>query len=98
MWDNWWCAASNGMLAGNLAVMDFNYSINGETVDSGLGVTFSQHLQNGSVCSVKVFYLTDWPKGDHELEYAFTVNGNTNDGYRVYGPGTYRKIYIITVP
>ena len=98
MWDNWWCAASDGMLAGNLAVMEFAYSINDKPIEPSLGITFPQHLQDGSVCSVTVFYLTDWPEGGHELEYAYTVTGNTNDGYRAYGPGTYRKIYTITVP
>ena len=98
IWDNWWCATSSGMLAGNLAVMEFVYTINEQPVDASLGVTFSQHLPDGSVCSVTGFYLTDWPQGEHELVYSYTLTGNTNDGYRVYGPGTYSKIFSIMIP
>ena len=97
MWDNWWCAASESLLSGNLAVMQFDYSINDEPVGAELGTTFSQHLQDGSVCSVTIFYITDLPNGTHNLEYSYAVTGNINDGYRVYGPGKYRKIYSITV-
>ena len=98
IWDNWWCAASDEILAGTLAAMKFEYRIDGEPAKPDNSFTFKQFLADGSACSVTAYYLLDWPTGAHALQYTYTITGNLSDGYRVYKPGVYKRTYNVTAP
>lgn len=98
-WDNWWCATSDAVLQGNLAVMEFKYEINDELLETeAQAYQFTQYLTYGDACQVTSFYLSDWPPGEHDLKYTFSFTGNVSDGRQVYGAGDYVTIYRVTVP
>ena len=98
-WDNWWCAATDAILAGNIAVMGVLYEINDEPIDvEEHAFIYKQYLQNGTVCQVTAFYLSEWPAGKHELRYSITFTGNVNDGFGVYSAGDYVTVYKVTMP
>ncbi len=98
-WDNWWCAATNAILAGNVAVMGVLYELNSEPIEvEEHAFIYQQFLQDGTVCQVTAFYLSEWPTGEHELRYTITFTGNVNDGFGVYSAGDYVTVYKVTVP
>ena len=99
MWDSWWCAANDSILANTLTNMSFEYKLNGVVLDPETqGYSFLQSQADGSSCQITVFYLTDWPGGTHTLEYSFTVINRINDGFRGFPPATYPTIYTVIVP
>lgn len=99
MWDSWWCAANDSILANTLGNMTFDYILDGISLDPETqGYRFDQYQNDGSSCQVTVFYLTDWPSGTHTLEYTFTVINRINDGYRGFPPSPYPTIYTVIVP
>lgn len=98
-WDNWWCAANENTLSRNLDQdMDVTYWINNAEVPQELAYSFLQWRNNGTVCRVTVFFLDNWPAGEHTLEYRRVLADDVSDGYESFAPGTYSVVYSVTAP
>ncbi len=78
--------------------MDVTYWINNAEVPKELAYSFLQWRNNGTVCRVTVFYLENWPAGEHTLEYRRVLTDDVSDGYEAFSPGTYSVVYSVTAP
>ena len=71
---------SNPVLEANFKQMKFTFSLDGKTPDANNLATFDFPNQ-GQLCRVVSYLVTDWPAGEHHLTTTLTFLKKINDGF-----------------
>ena len=94
LWVWGWCAATEEILADNLAEIELNFTLDGESISSEQFANFGYPYQEQS-CQVYFASLYEWPVGEHHLNTTASWGSVLNDGAMEFPAGS--QIYEYTV-
>ncbi len=101
-----WCAATEQILASNLAHFSFSITVDGQRVPPRViqSVTRSETavLEAGATetpmyCTYYGLVAYDWPVGTHKVVVSLMWDQDIHDGWNSYRSGTYINEYTVTV-
>lgn len=96
LWGFFWCAKDQATLESNFKAMKFSYSLNGEAPDPNNLLSIDIPNQ-GQVCRIVSYELTEWPAGEHHLTTIVTFTKKINDGFGDYAKGDIINEYTVYV-
>jgi hypothetical protein len=79
LWDTGWCAMDEQTLRVNVSSMEFEYSINGQTISRSLfGIMFTPNGDH--YCYYEFAVIKDWPLGMHIVKVVEVFKTDIDDG------------------
>lgn len=97
LWEYGWCTTTTEILEQNFDQMKVEFVLNGKVVPNTLVAVTESQVQEGRYCRWLTTLITDWPRGDHQLEIRATFLLPTDDGWNVYPAGTHTFKYFVHV-
>jgi hypothetical protein len=90
IWPFYWCAADSDLLAENLPALTVIFRVDGVEISKENLLEYDRSSE-GWACHYWATMVSGWPRGQKvDLEIAYHLNRELNDGYAIYPAGDYR--------
>jgi hypothetical protein len=97
LWDYGWCTTTPEILDENFGKMRIVFNLNSEPVPQRYFAITEHQREDGGYCRTYTALITNWPKGQHQLESRVTFTQPTHDGWNLYPAGMHMFKYFVTV-